>query len=129
MPSEKLVFRLRDEADFLFVPMAFEKGNYDNNMRLSFPSKLTDYTLTGLPLSIWGPENCSAVRWAILHSPIAEVVCSENESALDSSLRRLSLVEHRLTLGANAQAVGDNLFSHASAVKTFYEFLRAVHHN
>ena len=70
----QLISRLRNEADFVFVPMAFDAEGADYNMRVSFPSKLVDYTAAGLPLLVWGPAYCSAVRWAQLHAPVADVV-------------------------------------------------------
>lgn len=33
-------------------------------METSFPSKLVEYAQLGKPIVIWGPEYCSAVRWA-----------------------------------------------------------------
>ena len=63
LKSDELLRRLRADADVLFVPMSFAADDHDN-MRMGFPSKLTDYTAVGLPLLIAGPADCSAVRWA-----------------------------------------------------------------
>jgi len=33
-------------------------------METSFPSKLVEFAQFGKPIIVWGPEYCSAVRWA-----------------------------------------------------------------
>jgi hypothetical protein len=118
--SKQLMTRLREEADFVFVPMSF-RGEY--NARLSFPSKLTDYTATGVPILVWGPEECSAVRWARQYAPVAEVVTSQLASALDVALDRLERAQHRAALGAAAAAVGDRLFAYCAAREIFWSAL------
>ena len=76
LKADELLLRLRAEADVLFVPMSFAPEDRDN-MRMGFPSKLSDYTAVGLPLLILGPFECSAVPWAHRHPGIAEVVIGE----------------------------------------------------
>ena len=104
----------------LFVPMSFDDPGEGHSMRLGFPSKLTDYTATGLPLLIWGPDYCSAVRWARQNRPVAEVVTSENSDALAQALDRLASPGHRVMLAAKALELGNKFFSHASAERTFF---------
>src|SRR6202012_52241 len=53
--SEELIKCLREEADALFIPMSFDAADRAN-MEISFPSKLTDSTVPGLPLLIFGPD-------------------------------------------------------------------------
>jgi hypothetical protein len=116
--SRELIHRLRDEADFLFIPMAFDPGA-ERNMRAAFPSKLADYTATGLPLLIWGPSYASAVRWAQRYGTVAEVVTSEASDEIDAALSRLAHRDHRDQLGRASSEVGAQLFSHSAAVNTF----------
>lgn len=115
---DQLLEELRLRADFLFTPMSFERSDR-RNMELSFPSKLTDYTLTGLPLLIYGPDYCSAVRWALQNGDVAEVLTCENRDMLNDVLARLSNVERRRTLGESAVALGEKLFSYEWAETTF----------
>ena len=86
----------RAEADFLFVPMSFDRQDRAN-MELSFPSKLADYTAAGLPLLICGPPYCSATRWA-----------KENLAALpkSSNLRRGQPCERRFAAWPETQRGG-----------------------
>lgn len=111
LQSSELIVRLRDEADLLFVPMSFRPEDRIN-MELSFPSKLTDYTATGLPLLINGPDYCSAVRWAT-ENQCAEVVTDEGTKSLVDRLTTLrTSLEKRFDLGDRAMASGDRSFSY-----------------
>lgn len=127
LTSADLMARLRAEADVLFLPMSF--ADRDRlNMRMSFPSKLTDYTSVALPLLICGPADCSAVQWATAYPGVAEVVTSEHREALTAAVARLATdPERRWTLAATAKAVGDQCFSAAAAAAVFETALRAAH--
>jgi glycosyltransferase involved in cell wall biosynthesis len=115
----KLLDILRQEADVLFVPMSFAPED-ELNMRFGFPSKLTDYTATGLPLLIYGPNYCSAVQWARQNSGVAEIVDVQSGEALRRALLNLkNNVPYRLQLAKNALDVGDAYFSHEIASRTF----------
>ena len=106
LTSHSLIETLRERADVLFVPMSFAK-DYRANMEVSFPSKLADYTAAGLPLLIYGPNYCSAVRWAEANAPVAEVVTAEGGEELSRALRRLvSDPAHRMQLAQAASTAG-----------------------
>jgi glycosyltransferase involved in cell wall biosynthesis len=123
LKSDELLRRLRAEADVLFVPMSFAPEDHDN-MRMGFPSKLTDYTAVGVPLLIAGPPDCSAVRWAGQHPGVAEVVTSGDADALTPAIDRLcGDPNHRVALAQTAQAVGDHAFSAATADAIFQSAL------
>jgi glycosyltransferase involved in cell wall biosynthesis len=116
-----LMSRLRDEADALFVPMSFDERDRDN-MEIAFPSKLADYTATGVPLLIYGPTYCSAVQWARENAGVAEVV--ETESDLADAVRRLATdPAHRIALGKRGLAVGRQYFTHDHVQQIFYRAL------
>ena len=118
-PNE-LIKRLRDEADVLFVPMSFDTTDR-NGAELSFPSKLADYTAAGLPLLIYGPPYCSAVRWAEENPGVAEVATSQAAGSLSEVLGRLmSDSAHRWMLGKRALEVGERDFSARKARELFY---------
>jgi glycosyltransferase involved in cell wall biosynthesis len=121
IPLEQLYSTLRKEVDALFVPMSF--GAEDrSNMELSFPSKLTDYTATGLPILIWGPTYCSAVRWAEENKGVAVVVSDENIESLRIAIEKLCRdSSYRAGLVANAIAKGREYFSHRNVTQKFYQ--------
>lgn len=121
--APELIIRLREEGDALFVPMSFGLGEA-SNMRMGFPSKLTDYTAAGLPLLIYGPDYCSAVCWARENPGVAEVVDTENVELLAEAVSRLAQdPEHRVALGRRALEVGRRYFTHEAAQRVFREAL------
>jgi len=119
--SDQLLARLREEADALFVPMSFAVVDR-SNMEMAFPSKLADYTATGLPLLIYGPTYCSAVIWARDNPGVAEVV--ESESGLSSAVASLAQhPEHRLAIGTRVLEVGRQYFSYARVQQVLHQLL------
>jgi hypothetical protein len=117
---QEMISRVRAEADFVFVPMSFESDSMRRNMRISFPSKLTDYAAAGLPLLIWGPSYCSAVRWAQRHAPFALVVTDPRMAEIDVALDRLEQGHYRERVGRAVREIGERLFSHGAAMKVFH---------
>src|SRR5262249_59840407 len=122
VPASVLRERCQKEADFLYVPMSFAE-NISVNMRLSFPSKLADYTDMGLPLLIRGPKYCSAVQWARKHPGVAELVESEDEEELLQAVKRLSDPWTRGTLAEEALRIGNVYFSHSRAESMLFSAL------
>jgi len=121
LSAADLIKRLRDEADALFVPMSFDAADRAN-MEMAFPSKLADYTATGVPLLIYGPSYCSAFAWARENPGVAEVV--ESEPDLSAAINRLvTNPDHRIALGKRALSTGREYFSHARVQQRFHQFL------
>ena len=118
--------RMRAEVDVLLVPMSFSQL-HASNMKLSFPSKLTDYTAVGVPLLICGPAYSSAVRWARENAGVAEVVDVADPAELLAAVDRLARDPgHRFRLAAQALEVGERMFSHQAAWAVFTEALDSV---
>lgn len=126
--SQEMIMRLRKEADFLFVPMPFGVDGDAGASRFSFPSKLTDYTATGLPLLICGPDCCSAVRWAQQNRAVAEVVTSPRIEDIGAAVNRLEQAQHRELLGRAAMELGQTLFSHRTSVEILNKALLRAHY-
>ena len=123
--SRALIAMLRERADVLFVPMSFAQQDR-TDMEISFPSKLSDYTAAALPLLIYGPEYCSAVRWAKANAPVAEVVTIEGGEGLSQALKKLaSDPGQRMQLAQAAAATGNRYFSYEAAFGTFTAALGA----
>ena len=123
LSSTELLARLREEAHALFVPMSFAAADRAN-MEMAFPSKLADYTATGVPLLIYGPSYCSAVAWARENLGVAEVV--EAEADLPGAVTRLAHnPDHRHSLGKRALDTGREYFTHARVQQHFYLSLSA----
>ncbi len=119
----ELMRRLREEVDALFVPMSFDVEDR-SNMELAFPSKLADCTAVGLPLLVYGPSYCSAVRWAKENASVGEVV--EAEAGLAEVVKRLvNEPARRVGLGREALRVGRAYFA-CDAVRAVFN--RAINH-
>jgi glycosyltransferase involved in cell wall biosynthesis len=119
--STELITTLRNEADALFVPMSFDYADR-SNMEMAFPSKLADYTATGLPLLIYGPTYCSAVTWAQEHNDVAIITGSEPDLC-DAITLLANHPDMRLRLGQRALDVGNELFTHDRAQEIFHQSL------
>ena len=123
VPFGELFEGLRRDADVLFVPMSFAAEDAPN-MRAGFPSKIADYTAVGLPLLIWGPPYCSAVRWARENSGAAEVVDEPAAAALRISVTRLMRdAQYRRSLAEAALHKGREFFAHDAAVEKFQRLI------
>jgi len=123
LPATELLTKLRNEADALFVPMSFDSADRVN-MEMAFPSKLADYTATGLPLLIYGPGYCSATTWARENEGVAAVV--ESEADLCNAIALLANnPDTRIALGKRALAVGHEYFTHDRTQEQFYKVLSA----
>ncbi len=121
LPSTELLTKLRNEADALFVPMSFEARDRIN-MEMAFPSKLADYTATGLPLLVYGPAYCSAVTWARENEGVAAIV--ESESDLRNAVALLANnPDTRIAFGKRALTVGREYFTHDRAQQIFLQSL------
>jgi len=116
--ATELMVRFREEVDALFVPMSFDPADR-TNMELAFPSKLADCSAAGLPLLIYGPAYCSAVRWARENPAVAEIVDTD-EHGLRRAIERLAAdPDLRVALGRRALEVGRQYFAHAAVQETF----------
>lgn len=121
IPYQTLINNLRNQADVMFAPMDFDE-RYQTHVQLCFPSKLTDYTATGLPLLIWGPSYCSAVRWAKENPGVAEVVETKNREDLARAVEKLvKLPDYRYSLAQKAALKGYEYFAYENVVGRFYQ--------
>jgi hypothetical protein len=124
MRTDEMIERLRREADVLVVPMSFHPDDR-SNIEVAFPSKLADYTATGLPILIWGPPYSSAARWAVENDGVAALVQEASDDALLGTLRRLlDDGNYRWSLGVRSLATGDRLFAHTAVAGAFLSALQ-----
>jgi hypothetical protein len=123
IPAADLVPRIRESQDALFLPMSFA-AEHRLDVELSFPSKLADYTATGLPILVWGPPYCSAARWGRDFSGVCEIVDQPGLEDLSRSVSALARDPvHRRSLGGCALEVGRRLFSYSVVTGTFLDIL------
>ncbi len=118
---ENIVRELRESVDILFAVSSFE-GNYREIAKTNFQSKMVDYTATGLPILLWGPEDSSTIRWAREKAGTAEVVTSPNTDDLQNAVEQLvTHPELRYEYGRTALKIGNRCFSAEEAWSTFSE--------
>jgi len=119
IPGDDWLDQLRREADVLVLTMNF---NQPRAAHLSFPSKLADYTATGLPVLLRAPPYSSAARWA-KENAAAELVDTPDMGTLRAAIARLEDASARQALGEAAAVAGDACFSRAAVVGTFHQGL------
>lgn len=124
LAAAERVETLRNQADVLFMPMTFDDQRH-GQLQTGFPDQLPEYTATGLPILIWGPPFCSAVRWAEANPGAAAVVKSPHVKALTPAVQRLvTQTDYRGQLGLKAFDVGQTYFGPAHATHKFFQNLQ-----
>jgi hypothetical protein len=120
MPAERLVRHLRDNADALFLVM----DDVGLNSRISFPSKLVDYSATGLPIVVCAPRNSAPAYWVHDHPGAGMFVEARDDSALHDAFALLANdAGRRRSLGMEALAVGNAQFAYARVRDKFFAAL------
>ena len=123
---DNMLERMHEEAQVLFLPMTFEPRE-KLNMQINFPSKLTEYTAAGLPILIYGPDYCSAVRWARENPDSTEVVTQQGVEGLQAALNSLLDPAYREKLARRALELGNRYFSFEGGTSIFQEAIRSGH--
>jgi len=124
IPSNELAESLQHFQAALVV-MSFDPS-YRRRMMTSFPSKMIDAMQVGLPVIVWGPEYCSAVKWA-RKAERALCVTDPNPSALRQALEELAvspLEQECLAKSAREAAAGD--FNYERIQTQFMDALRGA---
>jgi len=120
VPEEKLGVWL-NTADAFLVTMRFEP-HLRRFMETSFPSKLAHYAQFHKPIVIWGPEYCSAVRWARVNSS-ALCVTDPSPSALVRALETLNVTE-RERWAAKVRAAANDDFNPDKIQRQFLDAIK-----
>jgi hypothetical protein len=119
------------EADLLLLPMGFG-DECAQTERTSFKTKFLDYLTFQKPIVIWGPEYCSAVRFAReFHA--AECYTSPDPAGCVATLRNLARnAERQKQLVANARRMYHSRFEpsqiHAVLLRECEKLVRQQHH-
>jgi glycosyltransferase involved in cell wall biosynthesis len=105
------------------VVMSFALS-HRRRMTTSFPSKMIDAMQLGFPVVIWGPEYCSAVKWA-RKGQRALCVTDANPLAIRRALEELAASpaeQERLAESSREAAATD--FNHERIQAQFIDALR-----
>jgi glycosyltransferase involved in cell wall biosynthesis len=87
VPQSELPGEL-SSADILFLPYSFLESSRDA-VETAFPSKTADYLAAGKPVLVFGPKNCSLVRYAS-EQGFAEIVDEFSPAALARSIQKIA---------------------------------------
>ncbi|TWU55219.1 glycosyltransferase [Rubripirellula reticaptiva] len=120
VPAAEIVETLQREADILYLPISFSDQDRCN-MAIHFPSKLTDYSATGLPVLVFGPVYASAIRWC--RDANCGVLTASGDVELLECVKRLSDCETRVKLGRITYEVGRQAFSHTGTSQVLFNQL------
>lgn len=115
---DNLNAELEKQANLLFLPMSFEEHERPNQT-ISYPSKLTEYTLSSLPIYTCGPSYCSAIRWATENEDVALATTNSTIESMAADLTRLKSAKFRLKLARTAYEFGQNNFRHDKVTSEF----------
>jgi len=98
-----------EKADLLLLPMGFG-DEHAQTERTSFKTKFLDYLTFQKPIVVWGPEYCSAVRFA-REFDAAECYTSSDPAGCIATLQRLAASsERQKQLVANARRMYHSRF-------------------
>lgn len=111
-----LPFAPRDEfndwlrtADAFIVPMVFDP-KMRRRMRTSFPSKLIEFAQLGKPLIVWGPDDCSAIRWAHVNGYHLTVTSEDPEKVIQEiKMLAESCDAQKIAVTKTLQEIRENL--------------------
>jgi glycosyltransferase involved in cell wall biosynthesis len=117
---------IQAECDAVILPYSFD-NNIAHVYRTHFPSKLSEYCWSGMPIICSGPEYSTGVRWAKQHPQAAIVSTSSSTDTLVPLLRMLhDDGELRLLLATEGAKVAMAEFDAAGIRQRFVELLAAV---
>ncbi|WP_407357234.1 glycosyltransferase [Methanolobus sp. WCC5] len=121
--SQKETIKLMSEADILYCPYWFDK-TFEDEARLSFPSKLTTYLAAGRPVLFHGPEYASPAQF--LEENNAGLCCYSLETGkiIDSLVRLVSEPDLYAKLTHNGTAAFNKYLTLESMKKRFADFLQ-----
>lgn len=123
--SRAELLRELHQADALLVVMSFDEGDR-RRMETSFPSKLIDYCAIGKPLVIWGPDYCSAVRWASTYQSAITVTNPTPHALVDALEAIADQTEQHHFYAQQAKKVGTSTFEPQTIQRQFIDALNRV---
>lgn len=108
LPFEQLRRELA-AADVLLLPMGFDAA-CAHTERTSFKTKFLDYLAFQKPIVVWGPEYCSAVRYAREFDSAETCISPEPSACLQKILALSRDPARRAALTTNAQRMYQDRF-------------------
>lgn len=124
LSPEALWPTIQKESDVVLLPYTYE-GAMLKVYRTHFPTKISEYCWTGMPMLFSGPDFSTGVRWGAAHPEAALVVTNPEPGLVSGILGRLRMDgDLRVRLAAGAAAVARGQFDPAAARSRFAELMR-----
>ncbi len=124
LTPENLWPAIQAECDAVLMPYSYEAGIAEV-YRTHFPTKVSEYCWTGMPMIFSGPEYATGVRWAKAHPKAALVAASELD--LTRVLRRLREDSGlRIALAAEGAKTGRMEFAPGEIRSRFWQILQSA---
>jgi len=120
--SQKESIKIMSKCDALYLPYWFDK-NFEEEARLSFPSKYTTYIASGRPVFFHGPKYASPGRF--IEKNKAGICCYSNESRIIIATLKKLITNKKLysDITKNGSEAFKKYFTLADLKKSFAEFL------
>jgi hypothetical protein len=108
------------EADLLLYPVDFDKNSIEF-IRLSFPTKLPSYLISGVPVLCYGPREVFSIR--LMEEQKLSFMCTEqNDQVLKSVIiKSLNDKDERLALAKSAYSYAIDNFEITKVRAAFHE--------
>ncbi|MEP6782575.1 MAG: hypothetical protein ABI983_02835 [Acidobacteriota bacterium] len=116
--SDALIECFREEADCLFLPQSMAPKQLPY-VATAFPTKWADYSTLGLPVLVFAPHGSSSARFIAGNPGCAELVITDDATALDRAIARLESAGYRRGLAETLLRVGSDAFSPSVAWQRF----------
>lgn len=107
---EEVMERAQAECDALILPYCYAEHGHQDLYRTHFPSKLTEYLASGMPIIMSGPLYATGVKWALRHPNACVVITESNLPAWIEWLTRLRIdgeLRMEFAKAALAASLGD----------------------
>lgn len=115
----------RRSCHYMYLPFSF----VDENTSFSFPSKLVDYTLVGLPIIVQAPPSSPIGVWCADHPEAALFIGEPGREALGRAISTLlSSEDLRMRFAHGALKAGQESFSFKPHWQRFIKAIRSNTH-
>ncbi len=119
--SDQLLEYLCCSTDVLLLLQDNEPESIDA-ISINFPSKLTDYTQTGLPILIIGPKLGSAYKFGKLNDQAFWTISADGIIDFDKFnqiFAEMRDYKNRVNMGIEASLIGERIFSFSNILENF----------
>ncbi|MFD2035779.1 glycosyltransferase [Belliella marina] len=115
------------EADFLILPYDFGEEGL-NFIRLSMPTKASEYFASGTPVIIFSPDCTAVVDYAEKHQCALSVTQNDSKKLAESIIELINDEDLRLKTAQSGVEIADKYHNAIEVRLTFQNILRSLKH-